>query len=107
TGGRAARCGRGPGLGDGHHHRHLSGVTVQVSEIFHSIQGESTYTGLPCTFIRLTGCNLRCVWCDTEYAFYGGEKMTVDQVLEKVHAFGGRLVEFTGCEPLLHTAVSP
>ncbi len=80
---------------------------MQVSEIFHSIQGESTYAGLPCTFIRLTGCNLRCTWCDTEYAFYGGEKMTVDQVLEKVRSFGARLVEVTGGEPLLQKEVYP
>jgi len=80
---------------------------VQVAEIFHSIQGESTFTGLPCTFVRLTGCNLRCVWCDTEYAFYGGEKMTIEQVLEKVRAFGGRLVEITGGEPLLQKEVYP
>jgi 7-carboxy-7-deazaguanine synthase len=80
---------------------------VQVSEIFHSIQGESTYAGLPCTFVRLTGCNLRCVWCDTEYAFYGGEKMSVDQALEKVCSFPGRLVEITGGEPLLQKEVYP
>lgn len=80
---------------------------MQVTEIFHSIQGESTYAGLPCTFVRLTGCNLRCVWCDTEYAFHGGERMTVDQVLEKVRAFGGRLVEVTGGEPLLQKEVYP
>ena len=80
---------------------------MQVSEIFHSIQGESTYAGLPCTFVRLTGCNLRCTWCDTEYAFYGGEKMTVDEVMEKVRSFGGRLVEVTGGEPLLQKEVYP
>lgn len=80
---------------------------MQVSEIFHSIQGESTYAGLPCTFVRLTGCNLRCTWCDTEYAFYGGEKMSVDEVLEKVRSLGGRLVEVTGGEPLLQKEVYP
>ena len=80
---------------------------MQVAEIFHSIQGESTYAGLPCTFVRLTGCNLRCTWCDTEYAFYGGEKMTVQEVIEKVRAFGGRLVEVTGGEPLLQKEVYP
>ncbi len=80
---------------------------MQVSEIFHSIQGESTYTGLPCTFVRLTGCNLRCTWCDTTYAFYGGAKMTVDEVIEKVRSFGGRLVEVTGGEPLLQKEVYP
>jgi 7-carboxy-7-deazaguanine synthase len=80
---------------------------VQVTEIFRSIQGESTYAGLPCVFVRLTGCNLRCVWCDTEYAFHGGEKMTVDEVLDKVRAYGGRLVEVTGGEPLLQKDVFP
>ena len=80
---------------------------MQVTEIFHSIQGESTYTGLPCVFVRLTGCNLRCVWCDTEYSFYGGEKMTVEQVLERVQAFPCRLVEITGGEPLLQKEVYP
>lgn len=80
---------------------------MQVAEIFHSIQGESTYAGLPCTFVRLTGCNLRCVWCDTEYAFYGGERMSIEQVLEQVRAFGGRLVEITGGEPLLQQQVYP
>jgi 7-carboxy-7-deazaguanine synthase len=80
---------------------------VQVTEIFHSIQGESTYTGVPCAFVRLTGCNLRCTWCDTEYSFYGGERMTVEQVLEKVRAFGARLVEVTGGEPLLQKEVYP
>ena len=80
---------------------------MQVTEIFRSIQGESTYAGLPCVFVRLTGCNLRCTWCDTAYAFHGGEKMTVDQVLEKVRAFGERLVEVTGGEPLLQKDVYP
>ena len=74
---------------------------MQVSEIFRSIQGESTYQGLPCTFVRLTGCNLRCTWCDTEYAFHGGEKMSIDEIIAKVDNFGGRLVEITGGEPLL------
>ncbi len=72
-----------------------------VTEIFKSIQGESTYAGLPCVFVRLTGCNLRCHWCDTAYAFYGGQKMSADQVLSRVRRLGGRLVEFTGGEPLL------
>jgi 7-carboxy-7-deazaguanine synthase len=78
-----------------------------ITEIFKSIQGEGTRAGLPCIFIRLTGCNLRCRWCDTAYAFYGGAKLTVDEVLEKVHALAGSgpgrtpLVEITGGEPLL------
>lgn len=72
-----------------------------VTEIFKSIQGESTYAGLPCIFVRLTGCNLRCHWCDTAYAFYGGQKMSTQEVLREVHRLGGKLVEFTGGEPLL------
>ncbi len=72
-----------------------------VTEIFKSIQGESTYAGLPCVFIRLTGCNLRCHWCDTAYAFYGGQKMSGEELLERVCQLGGKLVEFTGGEPLL------
>jgi 7-carboxy-7-deazaguanine synthase len=80
---------------------------MQVTEIFRSIQGESTYAGLPCTFVRLTGCNLRCVWCDTEYSFYGGSKVSLDEVMRQIHNFGGRLVEITGGEPLLQEEVYP
>lgn len=80
---------------------------MQITEIFRSIQGESTYAGLPCTFIRLTGCNLRCVWCDTEYSFHGGQKMTLDEVMGKVRELGIRLVEITGGEPLLQEEVYP
>src|SRR5438552_3770291 len=72
-----------------------------VTEIFKSIQGESTFAGLPCVFVRLTGCNLRCHWCDTAYAFYGGEQMTPEAVFDRVEKLGGKLVEFTGGEPLL------
>jgi 7-carboxy-7-deazaguanine synthase len=86
---------------------------MQITEIFRSIQGESTYAGLPCIFVRLTGCNLRCVWCDTEYAFYGGKKMSVDEVLEAVAGRSDsegerrvRLVEITGGEPLLQDEVA-
>lgn len=75
--------------------------TLVVTEVFLSIQGESTWAGLPCTFVRLTGCNLRCAWCDTAYAFHGGTRTTVGGVLEQVRAFGCRLVEVTGGEPLL------
>lgn len=75
---------------------------LRVTEIFHSIQGESTWAGLPCTFVRLTGCPLRCVWCDTEYAFYGGEKIALDEIVRKVDAIGCPLVEITGGEPLIH-----
>ncbi len=75
--------------------------TVRVTEIFHSIQGESTWAGLPCTFVRLTGCPLRCVWCDTAYAFHGGTRMDVDEVVAAVRETGCRLVEITGGEPLV------
>jgi len=74
---------------------------LRVNEIFHSIQGESTHAGRPCVFVRLTGCNLRCVWCDTAYAFHEGDTMTVEDVVGRVAAFGCRLVELTGGEPLL------
>ncbi len=75
---------------------------LRVTEIFHSIQGESTWAGYPCTFIRLTGCPLRCTWCDTEYAFHGGEKMTLDEIIAKCDEIGTRVVEITGGEPLIH-----
>lgn len=75
--------------------------SVRVTEIFHSIQGESTRAGLPCTFVRLTGCPLRCVWCDTAYAFHGGTRMEIGEVVDAVRAKGCRLVEITGGEPLV------
>jgi 7-carboxy-7-deazaguanine synthase len=75
---------------------------LRVTEIFHSIQGESTWAGLPCTFIRLTGCPLRCVWCDTEYAFHGGERMSLEDIVARVERIGTSLVEITGGEPLIH-----
>jgi 7-carboxy-7-deazaguanine synthase len=78
---------------------------MTVTEIFKSIQGESTFAGLPCVFVRLTGCNLRCHWCDTAYAFHGGQRMTEEQVLGRVRELGGKLVEITGGEPLLHEEV--
>jgi len=76
---------------------------MQITEIYKSLQGESTYAGLPCVFVRLTGCNLRCSWCDSEYTFFGGRKMTVEEVLDEVSAVspGGGLVEITGGEPML------
>jgi 7-carboxy-7-deazaguanine synthase len=76
---------------------------MQITEIYKSLQGESTYAGLPCVFVRLTGCNLRCSWCDTEYSFYGGKKMTSEQVFDEVERLcsGGGLVEITGGEPML------
>ena len=73
---------------------------MRVTEIFHSIQGESTFAGQPCVFVRLTGCPLRCTWCDTEYAFYGGSGQSIEQILAKVESYGCRLVEVTGGEPL-------
>lgn len=75
---------------------------LRITEIFHSVQGESTWAGLPCTFVRLTGCPLRCVWCDTAYAFHGGERMELTEILERVRAVGTPLVEITGGEPLAH-----
>jgi 7-carboxy-7-deazaguanine synthase len=73
---------------------------MRVTEIFHSIQGESSFAGQPCVFIRLTGCPLRCTWCDTEYAFYGGNEQSMQDILGKVESYGCRLVEITGGEPL-------
>jgi len=73
---------------------------LRVTEIFHSIQGESTHAGRPCTFVRLTGCPMRCVWCDSEYTFTGGDHLSIDAIIEQVKSFGGRLVEVTGGEPL-------
>ena len=89
---------------------------MYVTEIFKSIQGEGTRAGLPCIFVRLTGCNLRCVWCDTAYAFHGGQKMSVEDILERVEALNRRpdgeptgipLVELTGGEPLLQKETVP
>ena len=80
---------------------------LKINEIYASIQGESSHTGLPCVFIRLTGCNLRCSWCDTAYAFYDGKNLTVEETLQKVETFGLPLVEITGGEPLLQEDVYP
>jgi 7-carboxy-7-deazaguanine synthase len=76
---------------------------MQITEIFKSIQGESTYAGLPCVFVRLTGCNLRCNWCDSEYTFTGGHRMTMEEVEAEVESLSspGGLVEITGGEPML------
>jgi len=76
---------------------------MQITEIYKSLQGESTYAGLPCVFVRLTGCNLRCSWCDTEYSFYGGRKMTSEEIFDEVERLSpnGGLVELTGGEPML------
>lgn len=80
---------------------------LKVNEIYKSIQGESSHTGLPCVFVRLTGCNLRCTWCDTEYAFYEGKGMTVEDVVKAVDQCGIPLVEITGGEPLMQKEVIP
>lgn len=82
-------------------------LMLTVNEIFHSIQGESTHAGEPCVFVRLTGCHLRCVWCDTAYAFHEGKKMSVAEVLAEVEGYGCSLVEITGGEPLLQPDAVP
>src|SRR5580765_2883790 len=78
---------------------------MQITEIYRSLQGESTYAGLPCVFIRLTGCDLRCSYCDSEYAFYGGTKRKIASIIEEVMNFKTDLVEVTGGEPLLQKNV--
>jgi 7-carboxy-7-deazaguanine synthase len=79
--------------------------TLIINEIFFSIQGESTRIGLPCVFVRLTSCDLRCAWCDTAYAFDEGTEMNIDDILTKVEEYQCKLVEITGGEPLLQTNV--
>ena len=78
---------------------------LTINEIFYSIQGESTKAGEPCVFVRLTGCDLRCSWCDTPYAFHEGHRLSVEDVVERVKGFGCQLVEITGGEPLLQEDV--
>jgi 7-carboxy-7-deazaguanine synthase len=80
---------------------------LTINEIFHSIQGESTHAGRPCVFVRLTACDLRCSWCDTPYAFHEGRKMSVEDVVGRVHGYECDLVEITGGEPLLQQEVYP
>ena len=82
-------------------------ATLVVTEIFRSLQGESSFAGLPCTFVRLTGCTLRCVWCDSAYAFSGGTEMTQAEVLAQVEYLGAPLVEITGGEPLEQESFYP
>jgi len=81
--------------------------TLTVSEIYQSIQGESTWAGVRCVFVRLTFCDLRCNYCDTEYAFYGGKKQTINKIVDFVRGFDCPLVEITGGEPLLQKNVLP
>ncbi len=78
---------------------------LRLTEIFYSIQGESSYAGKPCTFVRLSRCNLRCTWCDTTYSFKGGDKVEIDEIIDRVDKIGCNLVEITGGEPLLQPAV--
>jgi 7-carboxy-7-deazaguanine synthase len=80
---------------------HAHADRLRITEIFFSLQGESSHQGLPCAMVRLTGCNLRCVWCDTEYSFKGGETMSIDRVLAQLAVFPTKRVEITGGEPLL------
>ena len=80
---------------------------MRITEIFFSIQGESTHAGRPCVFVRLTGCPLRCTWCDTAYAFHGGTERHLDNILDEVGQHGCRLVEITGGEPLAQPEVHP
>ena len=80
---------------------------LRITEIFLSVQGESSHAGRPCSFVRLTGCPMRCVWCDSEYTFTGGERMTFEAIFERLEDFGCRLVEVTGGEPLAQKNVFP
>ena len=80
-------------------------ASLQVCEIYRSIQGESTFAGWPCVFVRTVGCDIRCTYCDETHAFSGGERMTVDQVLARIRPWNTRLVEVTGGEPLLQPAL--
>ena len=81
--------------------------TLTINEIYHSLQGESTWAGWPCVFVRLTFCDLRCNYCDTDYAFYEGNKRSLGEILDAVTAYRCRLVEITGGEPLLQKSVLP
>jgi 7-carboxy-7-deazaguanine synthase len=80
---------------------------LRVTEIYPSIQGESTHAGKPCVFVRLTGCNLRCTWCDSVFTFTGGAWRELDAVIDEAHAFGIHTIELTGGEPLLQPAAIP
>jgi 7-carboxy-7-deazaguanine synthase len=78
-------------------------MTLFVNEIFHSIQGESSFAGYPCVFVRLTGCNLRCTYCDTQYAYADGQERRLAEIIDSIASFDCNLVEITGGEPLLQT----
>jgi len=78
---------------------------MRISEIYQSIQGESSYAGLPCVFVRTTGCDLRCAWCDSEFTFTGGTTMTLDHIVREVERYDCKLVELTGGEPLLQSDI--
>lgn len=80
---------------------------LRVIEVYASVQGESRYAGVPCVFVRLAGCNLRCTWCDSTYTFIGGEHRSIDEVVEQASAFGIEVVEVTGGEPLVHQQAIP
>lgn len=82
-------------------------MNLRITEIFLSIQGESTHAGRPCSFVRLTGCPMRCVWCDSEYTFTGGEHISFEDIFKKLEEFGCNLVEVTGGEPLAQKNVFP
>jgi 7-carboxy-7-deazaguanine synthase len=82
-------------------------MELRITEIFLSIQGESSHAGRPCSFVRLTGCPMRCVWCDSEYTFYGGDKISFEDIFAKLDEFGCKLVEVTGGEPLAQKNVFP
>ena len=84
-----------------------SSEVLRLTEIFYSIQGEGRATGLPCVFVRLSRCNLRCTWCDTTYSFTGGDKRPLDEVIEQVRGYDCKLIEITGGEPLLQASVHP
>ncbi len=82
-------------------------ASLKINEIYLSVQGESTWAGLPCVFVRLTGCSLRCSWCDTAYAFYDGKDEGLNEILARIDSFGVKLVEITGGEPLEQDGVYP
>lgn len=83
----------------------MSGERLRITEIYASVQGESTHVGKPCVFVRTTGCNLRCSWCDSAFTFTGGEWRSLDEVVAQAHGFGLRTIEITGGEPLLQRHV--